>query len=76
MVVSPPGTAVIDELSSPPLNTFSRPILAMIFSDGVIGNITKKMSISKVRTIKLAHDTSVTLVDLLRPLVESEFFFI
>ena len=44
----------------------SRPKLEISFSDGVIGNITKKVRITAVSAIKQPHETRVILVDFFR----------
>jgi hypothetical protein len=48
------------------LYMLSRPKLEIIFSDGVIGNITKNVSITAVSAMKQPHDTRVILVDFFR----------
>ena len=48
------------------LYMLSRPKLDIIFSDGVIGNITKKVRITAVSAIKQPQETRVILVDFFR----------
>ena len=49
-----------------PLETLSLPKLAITFSDGVMGNITKNININSGSAIKPPHEIMVILVDFLR----------
>lgn len=80
-VVITPGVIFCGELPEPLFCTFSRPMLARTFSEGVMGNKIKNARIIAVRRINPRQDTIVTLVDLLRfeikpdlLLIKSPFF--
>lgn len=58
------------------LTTFSRPILAKTFSEGVIGNIIKNTRIIPVSRINPMQEAIVTFVDLFRFDINPDFLLI
>lgn len=68
------GDVVTAADASFPLKIFSRPMLAMIFSDGVIGKRMKKTRIRTVSATKQTHESIVILVDLFRAFKIPLFF--
>ena len=65
-VVVTDAVAGTEVLSVSCLYMLSRPRLEIIFSDGVIGNITKNNRIAAVSAMKQPHETRVILVDFFR----------